>query len=490
MESEIKRKIADLLTSEDADTRRLAAEELADVRDPATTTALTTALQDSSKGVRDAAFRSLIAHGDSTVARSIAHYIADTNIVTRNLVSKLLIRMGQVAVPALLPFLRDPDKDVRKFAVDILGEIRSEDPVYHLLPLLKDPDPNIIVSTLEALGNIGSPESLDAIFRVYDAHPFARASAADALGRIADPGASNFLLTRFSTAIAEPPYDPIVLIAVVEALGAVGGPDAAELLREHLETTQGKLLHVVVHALVQITERLQGVVEFPPFLRGTLLEAIADDDDGIRLSAAKGLARFEGEDVTRALVKALGISEEFDFFLISELLGRTESFRVAVEALEESDTRKAAPIALLLGKLAYEYVCQFSEVPYYAVTDELLYRAFDAILMKWGESDHETRAILVDSMFRLSGDRAVECVSEIVADPDPWLRVHVIEILAVIPDRRAVDVVRMLAEEEDEMVSESARAVLESRGIRLESCQAGGLAEEGMSFGEGKVHAS
>lgn len=92
MESEIKRKIADLLTSEDADTRRLAAEELADVRDPATTTALTTALQDSSKGVRDAAFRSLIAHGDSTVARSIAHYIADTNIVTRNLVSKLLIR--------------------------------------------------------------------------------------------------------------------------------------------------------------------------------------------------------------------------------------------------------------------------------------------------------------------------------------------------------------------------------------------------------------
>ncbi len=471
MRSEIEQKVADLLTSGDPDARRQAAEELAESNELATITALRVALQDTSKGVRDAAARSLIAIGGSTVARSIARYIADTDIVTRNLASKLLIRMGEVSIPAILPFLRDQDKDVRKFVVDILGEIESVDSVYHLLPLLNDPDPNVIVSTLEALGNIGSVESLGPICKAFDAYPFARPSAADALGRIGDTSVGDYLLEKFLKAKNDVSTDPVVLCAVIEALGSVGSARAADALTRQLDVAQGKLFHILIHAIVQITERSQGVLEFPESVRGDMLAALGDDNEGIRLSAAKGLVQFDDAAVTRALVLALGSSEEFDFFLISVLLGRREAFREAVEVLEEEHGRRVGQVVLLLGKLAYEFVKRFSEHQSYEVTNLLLSRAFDAVLTKWAEADHETRAIFVDTMFRLTGDRAVACISEIAADPDPWLRVHIIELLAEIRDRRAIDVVMTFLEDEDEMVREAAVSMLQARGMQAEVVQ-------------------
>lgn len=471
MNTETRQRIADLLTNDDPDTRRFAAEEMATASDLATVTALTAALQDPSKGVRDAASRSLIAIGGASVARALAHYIADTEIVTRNLAAKLLMNIGSSSVPAILPFLRDHDKNVRKFAVDILGEIRSGLSVDHLLPLLEDDDPNVIVSTLEALGNIGRPNSVGAICRAFDVHAFARANAADALGRIADRSAAGFLLAKLRQAVTDPSYDPVVLFALIEAIGTVGDLEAARLLQELLQAVHGKLLHVLIHALVQITERRGLAIRFPESVRCALFDAIDDDDEGIRLSAAKALAHFRDIEVTRILVRTLGRSEDLDFLLISALLERNEAFEVAVEILEQKGARGVPQIILLLGKLSYEYVRRFSEFERYPIAESLLYRAFDAALVEWSVADHETRAIIVDTMFRLTGDRAVECMSEIAAEPDPWLRVHVIELMGEIRDRRAIDVVVTFLEDEDDMVREAALSLLQSRGFQSETTE-------------------
>src|SRR3990167_4350503 len=85
MTIESKQRIATLLTHDDSDTRRMAAEDLSETDNLATISALTAALQDDNKGVRDAASRSLVSIGGISVARGIAHYIAHEDIVTRNL---------------------------------------------------------------------------------------------------------------------------------------------------------------------------------------------------------------------------------------------------------------------------------------------------------------------------------------------------------------------------------------------------------------------
>lgn len=471
MKTETKQRIVDLLTSDDPDVRRLAADDMAATRDLATVTALTTALQDTNKGVRDGAYRSLVSIGGPIVARALAHYIADHDIVTRNLASKLLMKIGQDAVAAILPFLQDEDKDVRKFAVDILGEIRNQKSVNQLLPLLRDEDPNVIVSTLEALGNIGSANSVGSICLAFEENSFARASAADALGRIADSSAAGFLLGKLRQAKADPSYDPVVLFALIEALGCVGDLQSAQALQELLQVLKGKLLYVLIHALIQIAERHRLSIRFPVQLRDDLISAINDDHEGIRLSAAKALCQFDDEEVTRALVSALGRSEDLDFLLISALLDRNDAFESAVEALERRISQGVPQIILLLGKLSYEYVRRFSVIDRYPITESLLYRAFDVTIEEWNGADQETRTIIVDTMFRLTGDRAVACISEIAADPDPWLRVHVIESIGQVRDRRAVEVIVAFLEDEDEMVRETALSVLQSRGIQPEAIQ-------------------
>jgi HEAT repeat protein len=48
-------------------------------------------------------------------------------------------------------------------------------------------------------------------------------------------------------------------------------------------------------------------------------------------------------------------------------------------------------------------------------------------------------------------------------DPDPWLRMHVIEQLAAIGDRRVPMFVNRFLDDEDEMVREVAMAILQGR---------------------------
>ncbi len=86
--------------------------------------ALAAALQDGNKGVRDTACRSLLVIGGADGARAVVEYVCSPNIVTRNLATDLLMKIGEPGIPALLPYLKDVDHDVRKAVVDVLGSDR------------------------------------------------------------------------------------------------------------------------------------------------------------------------------------------------------------------------------------------------------------------------------------------------------------------------------------------------------------------------------
>ncbi len=73
----------------------------------------------------------------------------------------------------------------------------------------------------------------------------------------------------------------------------------------------------------------------------------------------------------------------------------------------------------------------------------------------------------MDALFRLDGDRAVEFLDAIMNDPDPWLRMHVIEVIAAIADRRAPDFIARFLEDDDEMVRELAMGTLQAKGFDL-----------------------
>jgi HEAT repeat protein len=463
MKNELREKLAVLLSSEDPSLRRRAAEDLAETKGFTPIAALAAALRDENKGVRDSALRSLSKIGSENVAHAAVEYIADENIVTRNLAAELLLKLKDSSIGALLPYLYDVNQDVRKFAVDILGLIGNEQTVDHILPLLDDPDENVVVSAAEALGNIRSPRAVPHLIRIFKLHDFAKMTVGEALGKIGGDNAGEFLLKYFSAMVSRQDIDILVLYAVADSIALIGTEDALPILRKSLQTVKGCVRHVLLHAMVKILERHRRPFSELEDLQGELVEALACDNNAVKLSAVVALADMDGLEVTMALLKIVGIAEELDAVLFPILLRRRETFAAVVELAGLGRIVPSEEIISLIGKIS-------AGVDYHALSPQLLdqqldllRRAFDFVTTAWKDGNEEVRSALIDTMFRLDGDRAFEYLSKVTEEPDPWLRIHVIELVAPLGNRGISDfIVRFLADD-DGMVRDVAAATLASR---------------------------
>jgi HEAT repeat protein len=467
MTPEIRTYIAVLLSGEDPDVRRRAAEELGSAPGLAPITALAGALEDDNKGVRDAAARSLLSIGGIAVARAIVEYIGHKNIVTRNLVAELLVKLGVTAVPAILPYLEHDDRDTRKFAVDILGLIGSDEPTTRMLPLLHDPDENVLVSTVEALGNMKSAASMQALYEVYDQYDYSRSAVAEALGKIGLADSERFLLDRLRRSLATLTSDPVTPFAIIEALGTIGGSDALAELLQSLQAVRGTLRSACLHAIVRICERLHRPIPAQPGLKADYLRAIQESDPEVRVSGIKGLSIYPGHDITEALVRAVGSAPEVDAAAIPALLQRDDTLDVCTAALDQLPQGHRKAVIGLLGRLTMETIQNVMRKAISSGHEQIFERAFSAIAAQWNVADEETRGVIVDALFRLDGDRAVEFLDAIMNDPDPWLRIHVIEVIAAIADPRAPEFIARFLQDDDEMVREVAMGTLQSKGYNL-----------------------
>ncbi len=463
---EMKKNIATLLSDGEPSSRRRAAEELASVAGFAPIAALAAALRDDNKGVRDAASRSLSSIGNKNVARAVVEYLADQNITTRNLAAELLMHLKGESTDALLPYLYDADQDVRKFVVDILGTNGSPEAANHLIALLEDKDDNVVVSAIEALGNIRSETAVPALIRSFEQSPYTRATVAEALGKVGGKASGEFLVAVFDRSITQPDSDPLVLFAVLEALATVGNEATFDVLSRHLQDVRkGKLRRALLHALIRVGERCQRTISAPENLVNDFADALGDDSPAIQVSAAKGMNSLAGDSATSALVKVVAKNDELDAVVLQLLEQREGVFHVIIAALESGEVMVSKEILGVLSKILVRTKSFNIPEDIVAGGGSLLQRAFDAIKNSWSSSPAEVRAAALDVLFRLDGDQAVRFLDAIVNEPDPWIRMHVIELLAPLDDARVSEFIARFLTDDDEMVRELAATILASRGV-------------------------
>ncbi|WAM35741.1 HEAT repeat domain-containing protein [Caldicellulosiruptor acetigenus] len=73
---------------------------------------------------------------------------------------EVLCKIGNDNIQAIIAEAENPDKNVRKFIVDIMGALKNKQTVDALLKRLSDDDVNVVQGAVEALGNIGDVEAL------------------------------------------------------------------------------------------------------------------------------------------------------------------------------------------------------------------------------------------------------------------------------------------------------------------------------------------
>ncbi|MFZ2197142.1 MAG: HEAT repeat domain-containing protein [Thermodesulfovibrionales bacterium] len=242
------------LNDSNIESRREAVEKLSGVKDLSSIPLLMTAMKDSSWRVRKTAVDILFK--DYQVNEYIDGlikllYIED-NAGARNSAIEALIRLGRKATVYLIEAFKTPNKDVRKFIIDVLGELMDNRSLDLMLEAIRDEDENVRATAVEHLGKVGEPSVVDALIDIlekgdlWSAYP-----AADALGRIGNKKAVPHLLQALKRKpLREPVLKALGLLADTSTIANVISflEDSSRNIREQALRTIEKMYHNGVDA--------------------------------------------------------------------------------------------------------------------------------------------------------------------------------------------------------------------------------------------------
>ncbi len=187
--------LADLESDDEAD-RRYAAEDLSELKDPASIPALVKALEDTVVAVREAAAEALIAVGTEAVCERVAEFLDVDNTALRNYAVEILERLRAVSMNTCVKLYASPSHDIRKIAIDALGKneaTRDSEAMDTVTAALDDPHVNVSAAAAEALGRLGGSAALDALSKHIGLHPWLDGTVFLALAQIGGYEAKHIL---------------------------------------------------------------------------------------------------------------------------------------------------------------------------------------------------------------------------------------------------------------------------------------------------------
>ena len=162
----------------------------------------------------------------ATVVDALLPWLEKPQGSVRHNIVHTLGKLGDArAVPALMLHLNDSEANVRMKSAFALGQIGDPSAVPALIDSLDDADSDVHYTALEAIAQFGSKAipALRAGLTAEDAQ--VREGCAAALGRLGDPDTVSDLVI----ALDDPTHE--VRLAVGQALGEIGGPEAAAALQ-------------------------------------------------------------------------------------------------------------------------------------------------------------------------------------------------------------------------------------------------------------------
>lgn len=309
------------LASPDEETRRravisIAAGPVAQVRGH-----LFNAMGDRSWRVRKEAVEGyLAAEGAGEYAGEVFELLrSPDNAGLRSSAVEVLVRLGRVSIALLQTHAHDGDPDVRKFVIDILGDIGDEASLSTLIDALGDDDPNVVVAAAENLGKMGGCASVGPLLcALRRPELILRFTILEALGRIGQPvpmgAVSPFL------------EDPLLKKAVYECLGSVGALESVSALVRGLSDPARGCREAAVKGLMAVRERIPS-------------DRVVDAVDA-------QLARLSGTPVVKSLLALLDSPDIQLHRLVIRLLGLIGDAAAAGSVLHACGNEQLLPDCL------------------------------------------------------------------------------------------------------------------------------------------------
>lgn len=249
------------------------------VADPKAIAALTGALKDSDKDVREAALNALVQMRHPGIFEPLVQALSDASPDMRE---RAAFGLGQLrdarAVGPLTNAVKDADAEVRQQAVFALGQLRDRSAAPALTAALKDDAADVRQQAVFALGQMRDPASYDGlVMALRDTDADVRQQAAFALGQLRDRRAVEPLISSLKDAAAD------VRQQAAFGLGQLRDRAAVEALVIALKDSAADVRQQVVFALGQMRD--------PRAIDG-LTDALKDASADVRQQAAFALGQI------------------------------------------------------------------------------------------------------------------------------------------------------------------------------------------------------
>jgi HEAT repeat protein len=152
-----------LLQDESTSKRRKAAKQLGRLKAVEALDQLAKRLEDPESGVVQSVIRAMIEIGGPQTVQTVIPLLEHTLPVVRNAVTEILVRIGGEHLESVMSILAHEDDQVRKFGIDVLGQIGDPACANKLESSLSDVDANVRCSAAEALAKLNSTTSATSI---------------------------------------------------------------------------------------------------------------------------------------------------------------------------------------------------------------------------------------------------------------------------------------------------------------------------------------
>lgn len=360
-------------------------------------------LADRSWRVRKAAVEAILAHPDreGAIEGLIAALRAEANAGQRNSAAEALVRLGTAAVPALLGRTGDPDPELRKFVIDVLGEIGDRRTVPALVGAIADGETNVRTSAAEALGKIGDERAVASLLAVLEGGDlWFQHAALSALGRIGRP-LPRPLLARLVD-------HPQLRRAVYDLIGQVRDAAAADLVLAGIGDRGRSTREAAIVACWALWEA-------HPALEAPLAETVRARADGTPPRGAGGF--------TRPLGLVPGAPVSWREALAAAIDSPAAQVRLAAGALlaVAGDSRGVAPLVAAVG----DERLRSSALAALRAAGATAVQALEALLADPDEARRGLAAALLGELSDLNG----RGVAELLADPSEEVQMAAVEAL-------------------------------------------------------------
>ena len=403
-------------------------------------------------------------------------------------------------VPHLVPMLSDADWRVRRNAIQALGRIRDENAVEPLVSCIEDNTSEVQKQAMAALVDFGrlSTEPILSALRHVRNKTVQRAMIRT-LGETADPraipelirhlgstyyvvrtAAIRTLVTYGETAVpmltatlsfnrsdvrpllkdVRSSADRKARIRAIRALGALEDHRAVDSLKQAATQADAETAEAAEQALFRIGTAAWGRCSALVCLReigsrsalSSVLEALRDPSNNVRLEAVRALVKFSGEASIPALMRL--VAEEKDPYLRAEAIGvirmnGTQHPRLAnlgLDSLKDPDWNVRAQAAGLLGNL---------RMP----------RSLKPLLARLNDPHWSVQESAENALHNYGSD-AVPLLVRALRDRSLNVRVRAARLLGEVADRDALAHLDRLAKKKGESLEAVTEAAEAARKIR------------------------